>query len=303
MRICIFGAGALGSAFGGMLTLKHDVILIGRKPHVDAIRKSGLVIDGDVRGRYKPCAFTRISGLEPPDLLLITTKAYDTRNAVRECRNWIKRGTTVLTLQNGLGNLEILEEWVGTRAFGGTTTLGARTLGPGKIRISGLGKTIVGSTKNPDRAKSLATTFRSSGISAGYTRNIVSEIWGKAIVSACVNPMTAVLRVPNGRLLESRATSRLVRELSTECESIARACGVKLPSRLMYPRVCTVLNDTAKNHSSMLQDVSRGKRTEIVQINGAFLRLAQEHALPAPLNEVLVALVQTLEARRPKQKG
>lgn len=303
MRICIFGAGALGSALGGMLTRMHDVILIGRKPHVDAIRSFGLAINGDLRGRFKPCAFTKVSGLEPPELLLITTKAYDTRDAVRECRGWVKRGTTVLTLQNGLGNLEILQEWVGTRAFGGTTTLGATMLGPGKIRVSGLGRTLLGSTNDPDRAKSLALSFRASGIPAGYTRNIVSEIWRKAIVSACINPMTAVLRVPNGRLLESKATSRLVQELSTECELIARACGVMLPSRRMYQNVCAVLDDTAKNHSSMLQDVSRGKRTEIDQINGAFLRFAQEHDLPAPLNRALVALVQTLEARRPKQKG
>ena len=285
------------------MTHEHDVILIGRKSHVDAIRKSGLLINGDLRGRFKPYAFTNVSGLEPPELLLITTKAYDTRNAVRECQDWIKRSTSVLTLQNGLGNLELVEEWVGTRAFGGTTTLGATMVGPGKIRVSGLGRTILGSTKNPAGAKTLATAFHASGIPAAYTMDIVTEIWRKAIVSACINPITAVLRVPNGKLLESKTTSRLVQALSVECETIARACGVGFPQGSTYPRVRAVLKETARNLSSMLQDVSRGKRTEIDQINGAFWRSAQDHALPAPLNRALVALVLTLEARRRKQKG
>lgn len=303
MRICIFGAGALGSAIGGMLTRGHEVILIGRKPQVDAINRHGLLVMGDVRGRFRPQAFTDVSRLEPPELLIITTKAYDTRTAVQECRDWADDGTCVLTLQNGLGNLEILEEWKGDRAYGGTTTLGATMVGPGKVRVSGLGRTILGSTRDLKGANVQAAVFRSSGIPAGFSKDIVFEMWSKAITSACINPMTAILRVPNGRLLEDEATSRLIQELSKECEAIADACGISLPQSSMYPHVRAVLKDTAGNLSSMLQDVSRGRRTEIDQINGAFWRSAQKHNLPAPINRALVAIVQALEARRPKQKG
>jgi 2-dehydropantoate 2-reductase len=296
MRICVFGAGALGSAIGGMLAGRNDVFLIGRKPHVEAIRKRGLVLQGDLSRTVRLPAFTSISGVAPPELLLITTKAYDTMSAVLECRPWVTGGTAVLTLQNGIGNLEALREWKGGRAFGGATTLGSTLVSTGKVRISGLGRTMIGSDLDPYCSKKIVGVFAESCIPSCFSENIMSEIWAKAIVSACINPITAILRVPNGKLLESKAISRLVLEVSKECERVARAHGIELPQSPMYPHVRAVARDTARNLSSMLQDVGRGNRTEIDQINGVIWRLSEEHGLDAPLNKTLTAMVQSLEA-------
>ena len=295
MRICVFGAGALGSALGGLLSGSNDVFLVGRKPHVDAVRKRGLVLQGDVRRTIRLPAFTDIGRVGPPELLLITTKAYDTMNAIKECRQWATGDTAVLTLQNGLGNLEALREWKGSGAFGGTTTLGSTMVSPGKVRISGLGRTMIGSELDPSHSKRLVAVFGESGIPSRCSKDIISEIWAKAIVSACINPITAILRVPNGKLMESRPISRLVLEVSRECERVAMAHGIELAQTHMYPRVQAVARDTARNLSSMLQDVVRGSRTEIDQINGVFWRLSEEHGLDAPLNRTLTAMVQSLD--------
>jgi 2-dehydropantoate 2-reductase len=213
-----------------------------------------------------------------------------------ECRPWVTGETIVLTLQNGIGNLEALREWKGSRAFGGTTTLGSTVASPGKVRISGLGRTVMGSELDPDCSKKIVGVFAESGIPTCFSENMLSEIWAKAIVSACINPITAILRVPNGRLLESRAVSSLISEVSKECERVARAHGIELPQSHMYPRVRAVARDTTRNLSSMLQDVMRGNRTEIDQINGAIWRLAEEHGLDAPLNKTLTVIVQSLES-------
>lgn len=204
--------------------------------------------------------------------------------------------TAVLTLQNGIGNLEALIEWGGSRAFGGTTTLGSTMVSPGKVRISGLGVTIMGSESDPDYSRQIVRVFSDSGMPSSFSGNIVSEIWAKAIVNACINPITAILRVPNGKLLESKAISRLVLEVSKECEIVAREHGIVLPQSYMYTRVRSVARDTARNLSSMLQDVMRGSRTEIDQINGAIWKLSEEHGLDAPLNRTLTAMVQSLDA-------
>ncbi len=294
MRICVFGAGALGSAIGGILARRNEVVLIARTPHVRAIRRAGLLLTGDVRRRVRLAAFPNVSRLDPPELLLITTKAYDTQQAIIECRGWASDETAVLTLQNGLGNFEALEKWKKGLALGGTTTLGSTMMSPGRVRVSGLGHTFIGSRADASMAKTVVRCFAESGIPTEFNAGIDSEIWAKAIISSCINPLTAILRVPNGRLLESRAISRMLKEISLECERVAEAKGVKLPQSHMYPRVRAVANDTSENLSSMLQDVLRGRRTEIEQLNGAFWRLSEELGLDLPLNTTLTSMIQSM---------
>jgi len=125
MRVCVFGAGSLGSAIGGILAAKNEVTLVGRDPHMSITRAEGLRLTGDVRRKVRIGAWHSIADLEPPDLIIVTVKAYDTPDAVRVCLPWARADTRVLTLQNGLGNLEQMRAWKGRAAFGGTTTMGA----------------------------------------------------------------------------------------------------------------------------------------------------------------------------------
>lgn len=297
MRICIFGAGSLGSALGGILSQKNEVVLIGRRPNMSAIRKNGLRLQGDKAITVHPRTHETVRGVAAPELLIVSTKAFDTKKAVIACRSWAADGTMVLTLQNGLGNLELLREWKRAKAFGGTTTIGANLVSPGVVRVSGLGKIVIGSDLDREGAASIASAFRSCGLSVSLSDDIKGAIWSKAIVNACINPTAAVLRVVNGKLLESAVVSRFMRDVCGECELVADASRVDLPHRWMFARVQAVCRNTSNNISSMLQDVIRGRRTEIEQINGAFCRAGDRLGLATPLNDALVAMVASLSSK------
>jgi 2-dehydropantoate 2-reductase len=303
MHIAIFGAGSLGIALGGLLARTNEVVLIGRRPQVKEINTNGLTLVGDRNRFVKLEAHERVSGLMPPELLIVTTKAYDTADAVEACRAWVRGETLVLTLQNGLGNLELLRAWKGSKAIGGTTTMGATLLSPDTVRISGMGMTIIGADVDHASAAKVASAFSEAGVPTTVKKDILCEIWAKAVVSACINPTTAVLRVPNGKILASPIISRFVTEVCWECVKIARAEGIRLSGRSMKTRVRDVAADTARNLSSMLQDVERGKRTEIDQINGAFCIIGERDGVPAPLNKTLVAMIGSLESLKCPQKG
>ncbi len=303
MRICIFGGGSLGSALGGILASEHDVTLIGRKTHIDAINRRGLHLVGDVRRLVHLEARESLIGSDHPDLLIITTKAYDTLEAVSECRRLTSERTKVLTLQNGLGNLEVLRKWKGVLAFGGTTTMGAVLDSPGTVRVSGLGRTVIGADLDSKGAGEIAAAFSSSGIPTTVEKDVMSAIWSKAVVSASINPLTAVLRIQNGRLLESSVISKLMSEVCKECVTVAASEGFPLVLKTIVARVRAVAKDTSENRSSMLQDISQGRRTEIDQISGVFWRTGEVNGIKTPLNKCLAAMVSALEAQSTTQKG
>ncbi len=298
MRICVFGAGSLGSAIGGLLSSKHELTLVGRDPHIGAINSSGLRITGSRNLSVSLDARTTIAGIPQPELLIITVKAFDTESAIAICRPMIGEDTMVLTLQNGLGNLEALRSWKGAKAFGGSTTLGAMLESPGTVRLSGLGRTVIGSDIDPDGASEIANALSESGIPATTGENVIREIWSKAIVSASINPLTAVLRISNGELLVSDVISRLMDEVCSECVAIANAAGIPLPLGPMPERVRQVAKETSSNRSSMLRDIELGRRTEIHQITGIMCKYAASLAVPAPLNRTLLAMVESLAVPR-----
>lgn len=303
MRICVFGAGSLGSALGGILARKHRVSLVARRDNVSAIMRDGLRLTGDVRSRVRLDACETVEGVHPPELLIITTKAYDTGEAVDQCRDWVTKDTRVLTLQNGLGNLELLRKWLGARAFGGTISMGAELTRPGVVRVSGLGDTVIGADKDPEGASRIVEAFSSCGFSASADMNTAGHIWAKAIVNACINPTSAVLDVSNGSLVDNPVISRFMNEVCQECELVASANGIMLPNASMRARVRAVARDTSENISSMLQDVRRGRRTEISQINGAFRDIGARKGIHTPLNSALTAMVETLATCAVMEKG
>jgi len=303
MRVCVFGAGSLGSAVGGILSAKHEVVLVGRRAHMSAIDKRGLVLSGDVRRTVRVGTSESVKGLSSPELVIVTTKAYDTDSAIAACRAWSSRSTKVLTLQNGLGNLEKLRAWKHASAFGGTTTMGAQVISPGEVRVSGLGRTVIGGDLDEIGSEAISNAFSSCGLPCEVVSDINSEIWSKAVVSACINPLTAILRVPNGRLLESDVIMKFLDELCDECVDVCKSSGVGFASEELITRVLNVARKTARNRSSMLQDIENGRRTEIGHINGEFSRLGEKRGVDVPLNRALTAMVGALERNACKGKG
>jgi 2-dehydropantoate 2-reductase len=295
MRITVFGAGAVGSAVGGLLSKEHRVTLIARTEHVDAIHARGLHLIGAVDELFHPEARASVEGLGEQDLVLITTKAYDTAAAVQEIVPLVGRGTLVVSLQNGLGNMDILSAAFGPRAVVGVPFLGATYMGPGQVRLAGLGEIVLGSPSGRNEGVDLVReVLGGTGMTARSSDDIDAVVWLKAIVNASVNPITALVRRENGFILGSEELLELSGAACREGARAAEANGVALGCDDPFAKVLAVLRTTATNRSSMLQDVLRSKRTEIDQINGALVGQGEAQGVTMPVNRTLWALVRSL---------
>jgi 2-dehydropantoate 2-reductase len=297
VKILVFGAGAIGSWLGGFLSMKHEVTLVGRRAHVDAIRERGLRISGRATLLARVAATTQVPQ-DPPDVIFVTTKSYDTAAAVDALRAFWRRSTFV-TLQNGLGNAERLAADA-ERVIAGTTTHGVTFVGPGEVVHAGTGETRIGGVKGVARAdvQRLADALTAAGIPTAVTDDVRRELWAKAVVNAAINPLTAVLRVRNGDLVRHDDLRALLDRLAREGAVAARAAGVDLDPDGIAAKAAEVAARTAENRSSMLQDVERGRRTEVEAITGELLRAARGVVLP--YNERVYALVRGVERTLPR---
>ncbi|MEE9173377.1 MAG: 2-dehydropantoate 2-reductase [Thermoplasmata archaeon] len=295
VRVLVFGAGAMGSLVGGLLSRKHETVLVGRKSHVAAIRQHGLRITGKTNLVVRPEAVEVLPREPDPDLVIVAVKAYDTANAARALKSLV--GTALfLSLQNGLGNEETLAA-TGARVLGGVTNQGITFVGPGEVHHAGTGDTYIGPFEGAERedAVRVVEAFNESGLSSHLVGDIRTELWLKAIVNACINPLTALLRAPNGYVLGTSATEQIVRDVIQEGVQVAARYGVDLVADDVFERVASVVQATAENRSSMLQDLERGRRTEIDAINGAIARLGRKRGQPVPTNALLAGLIAAAE--------
>jgi 2-dehydropantoate 2-reductase len=297
MKVVVFGAGALGSLVGGLLSQREDVTLVGRKEHLEAVRAHGLAIRGATQLVAHPQVALSAAEASTPELLVLTVKAYDTERALRDARPLLGPSTAVLSLQNGLGNLERVTSAVGEGlALGGVTTHGVTFLEPGQVHHAGVGYTLVGGAPGTrPLAQEVAAMLTRAGLKAEPTERIQGELWAKAILNAAINPLTAITGLPNGQLLLQPGLKELMERVVAEGEGIAEAAGVELPEGLAE-RARRVAQLTAGNKSSMLQDIERGRRTEVDSICGALVQAARGAGLNAPLNAALLALVKGIES-------
>jgi 2-dehydropantoate 2-reductase len=306
MQISIIGTGAMATLFAARLADVADVSMIGSwADALETIKQQGIVIDGEscchqVHTAYHP------DDAPAADLALILTKAYKSVKAAEVAAKTIKPDGLALTLQNGLGNIEILAEYVRRdRALQGVTMQGATLLGPGRIRTSGRGATHLGYVPIElaaprdfsvgHRAYEVSALFNSAGLKSHVTADIDGLVWGKVIINAAINPLTAILRVPNGALVESEETIGLMKAAALEAAAVAKARGIRLPFADPVERVKQVATMTATNHSSMLQDVLGQRPTEIDVINGKIVEQGQALGIPTPVNALLTSLVRAIE--------
>jgi 2-dehydropantoate 2-reductase len=274
--------------FGARLSSVARVTLTGTwRDGIEAIRRGGIVVEepGD-RAAARPSAVLWGQSTEPADLVLILVKALQTERVARRLESLLKPEGRALTLQNGLGNLEIL----GARACLGVTYLGATQIGPGRVRAGGAGPTWIA---GPGW---IADLFRRAGIQAeqGPAGRVDSMLWGKLAANCGINALTALLRIRNGELLDRPDAANLLRRAADECAAVARASGVTLPFPDAAERACEAARLTAGNFSSMLQDVLRGAPTECEAINGAVVRRGERLGVPTPVNETMLRLLRAL---------
>lgn len=312
----IAGAGALGSAIGGMLRLAgHDVTLLGRNArHLEAVSSDGLRMTG-IWGEHVVKGFRiaeKPEGLTEAEYVLVATKSFDTEGILDEVTPGQPRAQFV-TLQNGIGNLEAVARRVGeTRAIGGAIIIGFELLGPGAVAVTVYGGEVqlgrlTPRPEGPDVALTrLVDFFNGAGIPSRVTDNVRGAIWGKALYNCALNALGAVLCVPYGEL-DSEPLRRLMRDVVVEAFAVARAEGVELawptPEAYLDVLYSRQIPATAAHRASMLQDLERGRRTEIDYMNGAIERLGAAKGLPTPANTLLAALVRFLERRRKPQAG
>jgi 2-dehydropantoate 2-reductase len=286
MRITILGTGALACLFGARLADLAEVTLVGTWPAgLAALRSGGIVLE-----EAKAVVARRVAAaplgrpIEPAELVLVLVKAWQTEQVAPYLAGLLKPEGTAVTLQNGLGNLEKL----GPRACLGVTTQGATLLGPGRVRSGGEGPTQLA---GPAWVADILTRagLKAHAVEAAQIDGLV---WGKLAVNCGINALTALLRVPNGELLERPDARQLMERAAAECADVAEARGVRLPFTDPAAQAREVARCTAGNQSSMFQDLLRGAPTEIDAINGAVAREGRRLGRPAPVNEVLWQLVK-----------
>jgi 2-dehydropantoate 2-reductase len=298
MNIVIVGAGAIGSLFGALLAKNNSVVLVGRAPHITAIQHNGLNINGKTHLHVKLSAVESVKDIPiSPNLILLSVKSYDTETAIKHTVPLIQDETVVVSLQNGLNNIEKIKHIVDKDCIvGGVTTHGAIFSNPGVIKHTGKGKTILGELDGirSKRLENIVRIFNEAGIETQVSNDIVKEIWGKVIINSSINPLTAFFNCKNGYLLENPLLKKIVETISEESTNIAQAEGIKLTTPDMIQRTKEVIRDTASNYSSMLQSVQQRKKTEIDSMNGKLVTIGKQHRIDASLNKILVELVTSL---------
>ena len=302
MELLIIGAGAMGGLFGALLAPHAAVsLLTTNQEHAAVMGGHGLtLVDLDGATRRVP-----VRVLTDPqdygrraDVVLVCTKTRATAQAAATARDLLAADGLALTLQNGLGNLEQLVAAVGAqRAAAGVTSQAATLLAPGRVRHAGSGPTVLGIPPGREEAiTAVAGLFTRAGLETRISDDVDSLLWSKLIVNVGINALTALLRVPNGVLAQTPECDLLMARAVAEAVAVARALGIGLDCERQLERVREVCARTAGNRASMLQDILRGRPTEIDAINGAVVARGRAAGVDTPVNLLLTQLVQALEA-------
>lgn len=300
MKIVMMGAGAMGSLFGGLLSLSGEEVWLVDiwKEHIEAIRTHGLIIEE--KGEEKTISLH--STLDPKtigkaDLVLYFVKTYDTEKAVKDSLVLEKEDTLFLTLQNGLGNEETICRQVSPKkVLLGVTGQGATLLRPGHIRHAGRGKTYLGELdgKITERVNRIAQIFSRAGIETEVSSKIHDLVWEKLFVNVGLNALAAITGLKNGQVLDYPESLRLLESLVSEAVEVAKRKGIEVQGNPL-DRVKAVLEATRENRCSMGQDLDRKRRTEIDALNGAIVREAERLGIPVPYNRVMTDLIKVIE--------
>jgi 2-dehydropantoate 2-reductase len=306
MKITIAGSGAMGCRFGGALCeAGHDVVLLdGWQEHVDAINASGLRIDDPHGTRVVRVPARLFPADDTTDLLIVFAKATQTATVAAAAAPAIGPGTLVLTLQNGLGNIEVLRSYVPeSRLLAGTTTLGTELLEPGHIRALGSGETVLGALGpgSSDHAERTVLTVSAAGLPARVADDPLGVIWAKVAFNCVMNSLCAIASIPVSALARYDGFGALASSILAEVAAVARAEGVYVDKAAAL-RLMKAQFDPAASGShlaSTLQDLMNGRPTEVAHLNGAIAARAAEHDLEAPLNVLITELIGLLEATWP----
>jgi 2-dehydropantoate 2-reductase len=296
MKVAVMGAGAVGCFYGGMLARAgHDVVLIGRPQHVEAIARDGLRLETqqfDERiGAPRLTASTEPSAVTGADLVLFCVKSTDTESAGAAMQAHLGAQTLVLTLQNGVDNAERLRGVIAQDLAAAVVYVATEMAGPGHVRHHGRGELVI----EPSRSsEAVVRTLIDAGVPTEISPNVRGALWAKLIVNCAYNALSAITQLPYGRLVQGAGVSEAMHDIVAECVAVAQADGVTLPDD-MEGAVTRIAQTMPGQYSSTAQDLARGKRSEIDHLNGYVVQRGAALGVATPANRLLQTLVRLIE--------
>jgi 2-dehydropantoate 2-reductase len=302
MNLSVFGAGSIGSLFAGRIAYSgFNVGVVGRNPHITKIREKGLTIieEDDNLISFLPAEtqFDPIS--QGSDAILVTTKAYDNEIVAGILANNVSKDTPVFLIQNGMGNEQIFKEKLSDNPiYRAVTTEAAELIHPGTVKHVAFGKTSFGlvSGKGNGFSNQVKNILSKSGFSVKKTQDIQLKMWYKLLANASICPLGTILHTRNGNILDRPSTKRIFNAILDEGLALAQHSLPQEDFSASRKFILTIIEKTRNNKCSMLQDIERGRRTEIDFINGFIVRESHKYGLKAPVNAAITDLVRYLES-------
>ncbi|QPF75052.1 2-dehydropantoate 2-reductase [Roseateles sp. DAIF2] len=292
MKVAVMGAGAVGCYYGGMLARAgHEVVLIGRPAHVEAVRREGLRLQTQrFDERLALAASTEAAAAAGAELLLFCVKSTDTEAAAAQLRPHLAPGALLLSLQNGVDNADRLRAALpGQPVSAAVVYVATEMAGPGHLKHHGRGELVVEPV-----AAGVAPLLAAAGVPTEVSDNVRGALWAKLILNCAYNALSALARLPYGELVQRAGVDAVMQDLVAECLAVARAEGVDVPGEPLSA-VRGLARTMPGQYSSTAQDLMRGKPTEIDHLNGLVLRRGAALGVPTPANRVLHTLVKLAE--------
>jgi 2-dehydropantoate 2-reductase len=293
--VAVMGAGAVGCYYGGVLARAgHDVTLIGRPHHVEAVQRSGLRLQtATFDERVKVKADTDPAAARAADLVLFCVKSPDTEAAGKALAPFLHRNAVILSLQNGVDNAERLAATLGREVIPAVVYVAAEMAGAGHVRHHGRGELVIGRGAG---AEAVASALRAAGVTVEISDNVAGALWVKLVVNCAYNALSAITQLPYGRLVQEPNVPVVMAHVVDECLAVARAAGVHIPGD-MHAAARGIAQTMPGQYSSTAQDLARGKKSEIEHLNGYVVRKGEGLGVRTPANRTLLALVKLLESK------
>lgn len=306
VRVAVLGAGAVGCYFGGMFARAGwPVVLVGRERHVEAFRRAGLRFQTAGEDFAVPVeSDTRAAAVRGAKLVLFCVKSTDTETAAAELAPHLDADAVVVNLQNGVDNAERIQARVRQPVLPAAVYVATEMAGPGHLRHHGRGDLVVGTLRSApaELAPRVKAWFEAVGVPTAISPDIRSDLWMKLVVNCAYNAISAIARMPYGRMVEGVGVTDLMRDAVNEVLALARAKGIAMPADTLE-RVLGIAQAMGAQYSSTAQDLARGRPTEIDHLNGYVVREGAAAGIPVPANRALFALVKLLEATAPTCRG